>query len=100
MDLFASNRNTKVQKFYSLFYVPGTAGVDAFRYDWSDENAWAVPSFNQIASLMFHFEKLGSEAVLLVPVLPLASFWALFQMPRFLKMVQDSQDIPNASVVI
>jgi hypothetical protein len=35
IDLFASDYNKKCEKFFSLTYSPGTVGVDAFNYDWS-----------------------------------------------------------------
>jgi hypothetical protein len=39
VDCFANSQNKRVDKFYSLFYVPGTAGVDAFNLNWAGKCA-------------------------------------------------------------
>ena len=43
IDLFASDRNTKSQKFFSNFYCTNTFGIDAFSHSWKDEVAWICP---------------------------------------------------------
>ena len=43
LDCFASSNIAKCSKFYSKFWCPGTSGVDAFSFDWSNENCWLVP---------------------------------------------------------
>jgi RNase H-like domain found in reverse transcriptase len=35
VDMFADHMNTKCKVFFSATYCPGSAGVDAFSYDWS-----------------------------------------------------------------
>jgi hypothetical protein len=43
IDLFASNLSHHLPKFYSKYWCQGTAGVDAFAFDWGDEICWVVP---------------------------------------------------------
>ena len=43
VDCFADYNNCKVQKFYSRFWNPGSAGIDAFFHSWEGENALLVP---------------------------------------------------------
>jgi hypothetical protein len=43
VDCFANAQNKKVDKFYSMFYVPGTAGVDAFTFSWEGELCFPTP---------------------------------------------------------
>ena len=38
IDRLADHKNRKVKKFNSKFWNPGTCGVDAFAFDWSDKN--------------------------------------------------------------
>ncbi len=38
VDLFASSDNAQCEKFYSLHWCRGTAGVNAFSFSWSGEN--------------------------------------------------------------
>ena len=37
VDRFACHYNTKLGKFNSKYYQPGTSGVNAFNHDWSIE---------------------------------------------------------------
>ncbi len=37
VDLFASGANNQCEKFYSLHWCRGTAGVNAFAFDWGGE---------------------------------------------------------------
>ena len=50
IDRFANSYNTKLTRFNSLFWCPGTEAVDAFSQDWSANNNWLVPPIFLIAS--------------------------------------------------
>jgi len=39
VDLFASSENNQCERFYSLQWCRGSAGCDAFAFDWSGEVA-------------------------------------------------------------
>ena len=45
VDRFADVSNKMCQLFYSQFWTPGTAGVDAFAFDWSGViiTGWCLP---------------------------------------------------------
>jgi len=57
-DRFANQENKKVGKFNSQFWCPGTAGVDAFAYDWSHDINWLVPPVYLIPQVLKAHEKL------------------------------------------
>ena len=40
VDLFSSGTNNQCERFYSLHWCRGTAGVNAFAFAWSGESAW------------------------------------------------------------
>lgn len=42
IDRFPDNKDKKLEKFNSRFWVPGTDGVDAFALNWHHENNWCV----------------------------------------------------------
>ena len=75
IDLFANYYNTKCERFYSLFYAPGTLGVDAFAYNWEGENALMVPPVNKIAQSLSHASLSRIKCTLVVPHWTSSSFW-------------------------
>ena len=52
LDLFASNRNTKCQRFYSNFYCSGTFGIDAFCHSWDEETVWICPPIRKVTRVV------------------------------------------------
>ena len=50
---FSSSCHNKVDKFYSRFWNPGCAEVDAFYQSWVGENCWLVPPVNIIPSVLY-----------------------------------------------
>ena len=75
VDLFANYYNAKCEKFFSLFHSPRSHGVDAFRYDWSKENALMVPPIPLIPSALAHARLCRCQGVLVVPFWTSANFW-------------------------
>ncbi|VDI13202.1 Hypothetical predicted protein [Mytilus galloprovincialis] len=45
VDRFADSNNKKIELFNSRFYTPGSSGVDAFSFDWKEDNNWLVPLY-------------------------------------------------------
>ena len=74
-DVFASNTNFKVKKFYSLFWNPGTSGVDAFAFDWSRELSWLVPPISLVNKAIIHILSCKGQGTLVVPKWKSAIFW-------------------------
>ena len=77
IDLFADNKNSKCKRFCSKYWCPGTMKVDAFSFDWSNENCLMVPPTFLIARCVKHFLacKGNVSGVLIVPFWPSATFW-------------------------
>jgi hypothetical protein len=79
VDCFANWHNFKISKFYSLFYVPGTSGVDAFSHDWSGELCLLVPPVALAGRALEHLFRCKARGVLVVPLWRSAFFWPLLQ---------------------
>jgi hypothetical protein len=77
IDLFASNLSHETKRFYSKYWCLGSEGVDAFAYNWGDENCWAVPPPYLVPRFLDHIEKCKGKGVLVVPGWQSASFWPL-----------------------
>ena len=77
MDRFADVSNKKWQLFYSQFWTPGTAGVDAFAFDWSGVNNWLVPHVCMVPKVLRHLVLNRAFGTLVVPKWHSAIFWPL-----------------------
>ena len=58
VDRFACNYNTKLARFNSRFYQPGTEAVDAFT---QDENNWLVPPVSLIVRVINYLKLCKAE---------------------------------------
>ena len=74
-DRFADCNNFKVSKFNSQFWCPGTSGVDAFAYDWSNYNNWIVPPVHYIPNVLNHMLYYKCYGTLVVSKWMSALFW-------------------------
>ena len=43
LDAFAHTSNAKARRFFSYGLCPGSAAIDAFTQDWTDDIAWLCP---------------------------------------------------------
>lgn len=77
VDWFANNVNNKLNVFYSKFWCPGTSGVDAFAYNWGNQNNWVVPPVNLVPRVLQHMFVCKAEGTLIVPKWESAIFWPL-----------------------
>jgi len=77
VDRFADNENTKVNKFNSKYWCPGTSNVNAFSIDWSEENNFLVPPVYLIPKVLQHMKCSKSTGTLVVPYWPSATFWPM-----------------------
>ena len=77
IDCFSNDYNAKLKRFYSLFNSPGSAGVDAFSFDWHVENCLLVPPVCVVGATLHHLKLCKGRGVLVVPFWPSASFWPL-----------------------
>ena len=77
VDCFANYYNKKVDKFYSLFATPGSAGVDAFAFDWRNECCLLVPPVALVGRVLNHLLTCQAKGVLVVPHWTSAFFWPM-----------------------
>ena len=79
IDRFASEKNLKTMKFNSKYLCPGTLGVDAFAFGWTEKFNWFVPPVYLIGKTIKRFcsSKTGCKAILVCPYLTSATFWPL-----------------------
>ena len=77
VDCFANSYNAKCNKFYSLFLVPGSAGMDSFSQNWAGEFCLLVPPVAVIGRCLEHLVRCRARGVLVVPLWQSAYFWPL-----------------------
>jgi hypothetical protein len=75
IDLFASDRNTKCQKFFSNFYCTNTFGIDAFSHSWEDEVAWICPPIREVIRTIRKLKMSKVSGVLFIPEWKTADYW-------------------------
>ena len=75
IDLFASDRNSKCQRFYSNFFCPGTSGIDAFSHSLDDEVAWICPPIQEIIRIVRRLKTSRTTGILFVPKWKTADYW-------------------------
>ena len=77
VDMFANVDNRKTKRFNSLYWNPGTLGVDAFNSYWSIEVNWLVPPVSLASRAIHHLVECKALGTLVVPKWPSAPFWPL-----------------------
>ena len=77
VDRFADNCNTKIDKFNSKYWCPGSSHVDAFSVDWVGENNWLVPPIALVPRAVKHMKACKAQGTLVVPAWLSAPFWPL-----------------------
>jgi len=75
VDLFASHTNHLVSHYYSKFFTPTTAGVDAFRYRWG-RKCWANPPFCLLLHVLKHAQFCKARLCLIVPFWQTRDWWS------------------------
>ena len=77
IDRFASYLNTKLSRFNSYFWNPGSEAVDAFSQNWCNDNNWLVPPVRLVNRVIRHVLYCKAKATLIVPYWASAPFWPL-----------------------
>ena len=75
VDLFASYDNHQVHKYYSRFFTPDCAGVDAFEFHWGNQNCWCYPPFSLIGRVIAKGMECKAKLCLICPFTPSAIWW-------------------------
>lgn len=76
-DRFACYYNTKLVKYNSRYFQPGTSGVNAFSQDWQYDNNWLCPPVYLTCKVLKHLRACNAQGTLIVPVWKSAHFWPL-----------------------
>ncbi len=76
-DCFACYYNTKLPRFFSRFWNPGSTAVDAFAQNWANENCLLVPPVVLIPSVLKHLYSCKSKGALVFPWWPSSPFWPI-----------------------
>ena len=76
IDLFASYDNHQMTPYYSFYWTPTCAGVDAFNFSWG-RTCWCNPPFNQMARVIAHGMSCTARLCLICPFTPSAPWWHL-----------------------
>jgi ribonuclease HI len=81
LDVFASCNNAKCQRFLALpgRYSKGAVALDALRYSWEGELAYAFPPVQLIPRVLQKIRLEVGEAVLVVPEWPSRPWWNMLQ---------------------
>ena len=77
IDRFASYYNTKLPRSTSRFWNPGSLGIDAFSFDWKNENNWIVPPISIIGKVILHIFDNTANGTLVVPQWESAYYWPM-----------------------
>ena len=77
VDCFTHIENTQLPVFYSRFWCPGSAAVDAFTVNWVGEVNWWVPPLHLVDRTIRHAQVCNAVGSLLVPAWKSAPFWPL-----------------------
>ena len=60
--------NFKVEKFFSLFLTHGSAGVNAFAFDWHSKNCPLIPLVALVGRVLHHLLAYEAQGTLVVPL--------------------------------
>ena len=76
VDRFASSNNAKTTLFNSLYWNPGSLGVNSFNSDWSQGENWLVLPVTLASRAINHLVKCKAKGILIVPKWT-SPFWQL-----------------------
>ena len=99
LDGFANSYNNKVDRFYSLYHVPGSSGVDAFSFDWNLEFTLLVPPVSIIGRVLQHLYLCRAEGILVVPCWPSSYFWPML-INEFSPYIQDILKVKGSNILV
>ena len=68
INRFANTDNTKLPRFNSLYWNPGSECIDAFTCNWAQENNWLVPPVAVISKAVNHVVKCKASGTLILSV--------------------------------
>ena len=100
IDLFASADTFQMQPYYSYYWTPTTAGINAFNYMWGPQS-FANPPFRLIGKVLRHaFQGQARRLTLIIPFWVTAAWWNLLVTKSgnfFISPVRDIIVLPRAN---
>ncbi|KAK6036610.1 reverse transcriptase [Cooperia oncophora] len=80
-DMFANDRNTRCDIFFSRFHCPGSSGIDAFAHSepWKNGFLWLVPPINMISKTLKWAKMHGSKGILGCPLWESQPFYPIIK---------------------
>ncbi len=76
-DLFASNVNNQCERFYSLHWCRGSAGVNAFAFHCGNGPVWVICPYRILDRVWRKLRNDGTTTTVLVPLLQSSTWWGL-----------------------
>ena len=98
IDLFATHYNTQCQKFYSKFWCPGSSGVDAFAFSWSEGNNGLVPPPKLITKALQKCVCDRARTTIVIPEWKSAPFWPLISL--YSSRIRDIHTLPRGNLIV
>ena len=77
VDRFANFENKKICRFNSKFWTPGSLGIDAFTFDWGQDNNWLVPPIYLVPRVIHQLRINRACGTLIVPKWRSSAFWPM-----------------------
>lgn len=101
-DLFACNYNTKCNRFFSKYWCPGTAGVNAFNCNWARENGWLVPPPRLVTQCLSKIMNERCKCTLLVPIWRSSPYWPVLfpESNKRAKFIHDTVLFPPGRLTV
>eukprot|EP00111_Clytia_hemisphaerica_P009430 TCONS_00027673-protein len=90
VDRFARPENTKLPRFNSKFFVPGSEAVDAFSENWSNEINYVVPPVDLIPEALKFILHSQCKGTLVIPLWKSAPFWSMIRDEFYSRMLVES----------
>jgi hypothetical protein len=95
IDLFASEHNAQLARFFTRYPHRDSAGCDALLQSWSTEVVWACPPFGLLFRTISKLQRDGAHGTLVAPVWPTAPWW-----PALKRMTVDRFDLISGTEVL
>jgi hypothetical protein len=103
IDLFASADTFQMRPYYSFYWTPTTAGINAFNYAWEPQS-YANPPFRLIGKTLRHaIQGQVRRLILIIPLWVTATWWNLLVMEEgrfFIPPVRDLVLLPKEGVFV
>jgi hypothetical protein len=78
VDVFASEFNARLDRFFTQFYNEKSEGTNAFAQVWR-EGLFLCPPVKMLPAICSEIRRrIGCEGIIIVPIWPTASFYSLF----------------------